>query len=79
MTKQAISPDQFLEEMNRQLHQMSQYKSGMSVVSVPSGTAGWEMSGYDLACPNNEIEFTVKAALLSKAFHAVDSKFVIHH
>jgi len=79
MTKQAISPEQFLEKMNEHLHLISQYKSGMSVVSVPSGTAGWQMSGYDLVWPNNEIEFTVKAALLSEVFHAVDSKFIIQY
>jgi hypothetical protein len=77
MTKQAISPDQFLEEMNKELRLRPQYQPGMRVVSVLPGTEGWEMSGYDLVLPSTDDEFTGKSALLSVVHHAVNAKFYL--
>lgn len=47
MDKQVISPEEFVDEVNRRLPDHHMYKDGMRVFLVPRGATAQTAEGYD--------------------------------
>ncbi|WP_174934821.1 hypothetical protein [Burkholderia lata] len=52
MAKPVISPEEFIEEVNRRLPEHHKYAQGMRVFLVPRGAIGRTADGYDFE-PDN--------------------------
>ena len=51
MSKILLNEDQYLAELNRELHSHHLFKEGMAFVPYPEGAAGRAMSGYAVTGP----------------------------
>ncbi|HEX4975520.1 MAG TPA: hypothetical protein VFV48_06520 [Pseudomonadales bacterium] len=51
MAKQRLNEKQYIEEMNRQLHQHEQFQNGMAFVPHPAGAEGRAVTGYSTIPP----------------------------
>ncbi|MDN4573717.1 hypothetical protein DBB29_09025 [Pandoraea cepalis] len=54
MAKSVLSPEQFIDEVNRRLPGMYGYKPGMRAFLVPEGATGATATGYDFT-PSDDL------------------------
>ncbi|EON13109.1 hypothetical protein [Pandoraea sp. SD6-2] len=62
MAKPVLSPEQFINEVNRRLPNMFGYKPGMKAFLVPDGADGAHATGYDCEPDDLATIGAVKAA-----------------
>jgi len=48
MTKQLLTEDEYIAELNKQLNQDEYYEEGMEFIPYPEGARGHEMTGYSI-------------------------------
>lgn len=71
MTKQALTEDKYIAELNKQLRQHENYQEGMAFLPYPEGATGQAMTGYSTAGPFQLMGIYAQVA------HKVDESFFL--